>query len=89
MKYVVGDRIVTKKKHVCGNDIWLVERIGAEVRIKCTKCEREVMMLKMEFDKRIKNIITKSIQIYFVKEKHKAIRHLYPIGTEDENSLFF
>lgn len=61
MKYVVGDRIVTKKKHVCGNDIWLVERIGAEVRIKCIKCEREVMMLKMEFDKRIKNIITKSI----------------------------
>ena len=61
MKYDVGDRIITKKKHVCGNDIWLVERIGAEVRIKCTKCEREVMMLKMEFDKKIKNIITKSI----------------------------
>ncbi|HQN75061.1 MAG TPA: DUF951 domain-containing protein [Bacillota bacterium] len=58
MKYQIGDIIITKKPHVCGNDHWSVERIGAEVRIKCTKCGREVMMLKMDFDKRIKSIIT-------------------------------
>ncbi len=60
MKYAVGDCVVTKKKHVCGNDVWIVERIGAEVRIRCTVCNREVMMLKMDLDKKIKNVLIKS-----------------------------
>jgi hypothetical protein len=57
MRYNLGDVITTKKKHVCGNDQWMIERIGAEVKVKCTKCGREIMMMKMEFDKRIKSIV--------------------------------
>jgi len=57
MKYQIGDLVITRKKHVCGSDLWTVERTGAEVRIKCKKCGREVMMLKMEFDKKIKSIV--------------------------------
>lgn len=60
MKYEVGDKIITKKQHVCGSDTWTIERIGAEVRIKCDKCGREVMMLKMELDRKIKSIIEKN-----------------------------
>lgn len=56
MKYNIGDSIITRKKHVCGSDTWTIERIGAEVRIKCSKCGREVMMLKMELDKKIKEV---------------------------------
>jgi hypothetical protein len=56
MKYNIGDRIITRKKHVCGSDTWIVERMGAEVRIKCAKCGREVMMLKMELDRKIKEV---------------------------------
>lgn len=56
MKYNIGDRILTKKKHVCGSDVWIVERMGAEVRIKCEKCGREVMLLKMELDRKIKEV---------------------------------
>lgn len=60
MKYNLGDIVITKKKHVCGNDKWSIERIGAEVRIKCIHCGREVMMMKMDFDKKIKEIIPQS-----------------------------
>lgn len=60
MRYNLGDVVITKKKHVCGNDRWSIERIGAEVKIKCTQCGREVMMLKMDFDKKIKSIVPKS-----------------------------
>jgi hypothetical protein len=59
MKYNVGDLLVTKKKHVCGSDSWEVLRVGIEVRIKCTKCDRELILFKSILDKKIKNIISK------------------------------
>ena len=58
MKYNVGDHIITKKKHVCGSDEWEVLRIGAEIKIKCTNCSRELMIFKAELDKKIKTIKT-------------------------------
>ncbi len=56
MKIDLNDILVTKKKHVCGSDRWIVTRIGAEVKIKCEKCGREVMFFKPTLEKRIKAI---------------------------------
>jgi hypothetical protein len=58
MKYNIGDHIITKKKHVCGSDEWEVLRIGAEIKIKCTNCSRELMIFKADLDKKIKTIKT-------------------------------
>ncbi len=58
MKYDINDRIYMKKKHVCGSFEWIVLRTGAEFKIKCVKCNREIMILKTELDKKVK-IITK------------------------------
>jgi len=54
MKYNIGDHIITKKKHVCGSDEWEVLRTGAEIKIKCVKCSREIMVFKTELDKKVK-----------------------------------
>jgi hypothetical protein len=54
MKYNIGDHIITKKKHVCGSDEWEVLRTGAEIKIKCIKCNREIMVFKTELDKKVK-----------------------------------
>ncbi|MCR3906070.1 MAG: DUF951 domain-containing protein [Tenericutes bacterium] len=57
MKYSVGDRIQTKKAHVCGFDEWEVLRIGAEIKIKCVNCSREIMVFKTELDKKVKTVV--------------------------------
>ncbi|MDI6453670.1 DUF951 domain-containing protein [Peloplasma aerotolerans] len=57
MKYNIGDRIKTKKKHVCGFDEWEVLRVGAEIKIRCVKCNREVMVFKTELDKKVKTLV--------------------------------
>lgn len=54
MKYAVGDRVITKKPHVCGSFEWEILRTGAEIKAKCTKCGREIIMFKADFDKKIK-----------------------------------
>lgn len=53
MMYKLGDMIRTKKHHACGNNIWVVTRIGADIKLKCEQCGREIMMKKVELDKKI------------------------------------
>ncbi len=59
MKYNLGDHLITKKKHVCGSDEWEVLRIGAEIKIKCVKCAREIMVFKAELDTKVKEMKAK------------------------------
>ena len=53
----LGDRIITRKKHPCGSEEWVVIRIGADVKIKCQGCGRIVMLDRAEFLKRRKKIL--------------------------------
>lgn len=55
MKYQVGMVITTKKPHVCKNDQWMVIRTGADIKLKCLKCNREIMISKVKLDKIVKN----------------------------------
>lgn len=53
----VGDILLMKKKHPCGSDKFSVQRIGADFRIRCTGCGREVMLERVKVEKNIKKII--------------------------------
>ena len=57
MKISVGDKILTKKPHPCGCDEWTVVRVGADIKIKCEKCGRIVMLSITEFEKRLKKVV--------------------------------
>ena len=53
----VGDRIQTKKPHPCGASQFEVLRVGMDFKIRCTGCNRVVMMDRPDFEKRVKKII--------------------------------
>ncbi len=53
----VGDVIQTKKPHPCGASSFHVLRVGADFRIRCTKCGREVMLARSKIEKNIKKIV--------------------------------
>jgi hypothetical protein len=53
----VNDRIRMKKSHPCGGNIFDVLRIGADFRIRCAQCGREVMLERVKVEKNIKKII--------------------------------
>lgn len=52
----VGDVITMKKKHPCGSDRFTVLRIGADFRIKCLECGREVMLERVKVEKNIRKL---------------------------------
>lgn len=53
----LGDILVMKKKHPCGEDKFSVLRIGMDFRIRCVGCGREVMLPRVSCEKNIKKII--------------------------------
>ena len=55
--YKVGDLVVLKKGHPCGENLWEIVKLGADIRIKCTKCGRLVIIPRIEFNKKIKKVI--------------------------------
>ena len=53
-KYDVGNLVIMKKGHPCGENMWEIIKLGADIRIKCTKCGRIVIIPRIEFNKKIK-----------------------------------
>lgn len=50
----LGDRIVMKKPHACGENLWELTRTGADVKLKCCKCARVIMLDRLDFMKNAK-----------------------------------
>ena len=53
----LGDIVEMKKEHPCGSNEWEVIRLGADVKIKCCKCSRLVMLPRNKFVKDVKKIL--------------------------------
>ena len=53
----VGDTLLMKKPHPCGAKEFLVLRSGADFRIRCKGCGREVMVPRLKVERHIKQII--------------------------------
>ena len=53
----VGDVVKMRKAHPCGNDLWRVTYVGADIKMRCEKCERIVMLERPVFEKRVKKIV--------------------------------
>lgn len=55
------DKVVMKKPHACGTNEWIITRLGVDVKIKCVNCNREVMMDRLEFKKKLKGVIDEKV----------------------------
>ena len=56
MNVKVGDILVMKKAHPCGEKKWLVLRIGADFRLRCMGCGHEVMTPRFKAEKNIRSV---------------------------------
>lgn len=57
MEYKLNDLVILKKVHPCGNNEFEIIRLGADIKIRCTKCDRVIMLPRIELNKRIKKVI--------------------------------
>ena len=53
----VGDIVKMRKSHPCGNDLWRITFVGSDIKMKCEKCQRVVMLERPVFEKRVKKLV--------------------------------
>ena len=58
-KYKLNDIVSLKKPHPCGENKWKIERMGADMKLRCLGCDKLVWLKRIEFDKRIRKIQNK------------------------------
>ena len=55
----LGDIVRLRKAHPCGSYEWEVVRVGADIGIKCLKCQRRVLLERGVLERRVKNVVAK------------------------------
>ena len=68
MKFNLGDIVQMRKPHPCGSLEWEVLRTGMDFRIRCCKCQHQVMLTRQKFEKGVKKVV-KSAEILEVKKE--------------------
>lgn len=57
-EYKLNSIVMMKKQHPCGTNEFQIVRVGADIKIKCCNCGRCIMLPRIEFNKKLKKVIT-------------------------------
>jgi hypothetical protein len=53
----LGDVVRMRKPHPCGSNEWDVVRLGADIGIRCRKCNRRVLLPRSQFVRQVKTLV--------------------------------
>lgn len=59
MELLPGDLLRMKKKHPCGSDRFTVLRAGMDVRLICSGCGKQILLLRRDAEKNIRERVPK------------------------------
>jgi hypothetical protein len=49
----LGDVLRLRRRHPCGGDTWLVDRLGADIGLRCQTCDRHVLVERRTIERRL------------------------------------
>ena len=61
MDIQLNDVLIMKKAHPCGEKRWLVQRTGADFRLRCMGCGHEVMQPRHKAEKNIRDVLRQGV----------------------------
>ena len=53
----LGDRIELRRPHPCGGRAWDVERLGADLGLRCATCGRRILLERRQVERRLVAIL--------------------------------
>jgi hypothetical protein len=54
---LLGDVVRLRRAHPCGGDRWRIDRLGADIGLRCLTCDRRVMVDRVALERRIVGFI--------------------------------
>ncbi len=55
----LGDVVRLRRAHPCGGREWLVDRLGADIGLRCLTCRRHVLLERPDVERRIVGFATR------------------------------
>ena len=56
---LLGDVVRLRRRHPCGGDTWLVDRLGADIGLRCQTCARHVLVERRLLERRLVGFINR------------------------------
>ncbi len=57
LELYLGDVVRLRRRHPCGGETWLVDRLGADIGLRCQTCERHVLVERPSLERRIAGFV--------------------------------
>ncbi|HET7027233.1 MAG TPA: DUF951 domain-containing protein [Candidatus Limnocylindrales bacterium] len=51
--FLLGDVVRLRRPHPCGGETWLVDRVGADIGLRCGTCGRHVLLDRRTLERRL------------------------------------
>lgn len=55
----IGDRLELRRPHPCGGTTWDVDRLGADIGLRCTTCARHVLLERRNVERRLADLVVR------------------------------
>jgi hypothetical protein len=59
LEILLGDIVRLKRPHPCGGTDWLVDRLGADIGLRCTGCRRHVLIERRNLERRLVGFVSR------------------------------
>jgi hypothetical protein len=57
LELFLGDVVRLRRRHPCGGDLWLVDRVGADIGLRCRGCSRHVLIERPTLERRVAGFV--------------------------------
>src|ERR1035437_4264196 len=57
VEFLLGDVVTLRRSHPCGGQEWLIDRLGADIGLRCRKCERHVLLDRRTLERRLTGFV--------------------------------
>jgi hypothetical protein len=62
LELFLGDVVRLRRAHPCGATTWLVDRLGADIGVRCQGCGRHVLLDRRQLERRLDGFVTRGDQ---------------------------
>jgi hypothetical protein len=53
LELFLGDVVRLRRRHPCGGTDWRIDRLGADIGLRCTTCRRHVLLDRVLLERRL------------------------------------
>jgi hypothetical protein len=57
LNVLLGDVVRLRRRHPCGADTWLIDRLGADIGLRCQGCGRHVLLERATLERRLREFV--------------------------------